>query len=38
MVADSDPELEELECANKARALLTAAAVSRALDPRAGDQ
>ncbi len=38
VVADSDPELEELECANKARALLTAAAVSRALDPRAGDQ
>ncbi len=35
VVADSDPELEELECANKARALLTAAAASRALTAQA---
>lgn len=34
VVADSDPELEDLECSNKARALLTAAAASRALDVR----
>jgi anthranilate synthase component 1 len=31
IVADSDPELEDLECHNKARALLTAAAASRHL-------
>jgi anthranilate synthase component 1 len=31
IVADSDPELEDLECHNKARALLTAAAASRRL-------
>src|SRR5919109_2164054 len=40
VVADSDPELEELECHNKARALLTAAAASRNLTPvakQAGD-
>ncbi len=29
IVVDSDPELEDLECHNKARALLTAAAASR---------
>jgi anthranilate synthase component 1 len=33
IVADSDPELEDLECHNKARALLTAAAASRKLAP-----
>ncbi|MBV8949648.1 MAG: anthranilate synthase component I [Actinobacteria bacterium] len=33
VVADSDPELEDLECRNKARALLTAAAASRNLAP-----
>jgi anthranilate synthase component I len=33
VVADSDPELEDLECHNKARALLTAAAASRDLAP-----
>jgi len=33
IVADSDPELEDLECHNKARALLTAAAASRRLEP-----
>ncbi|MEZ5169512.1 MAG: anthranilate synthase component I [Acidimicrobiia bacterium] len=33
IVADSDPELEDLECHNKARALLTAAAAARDLDP-----
>jgi len=31
IVADSDPELEDLECHNKAKALLTAAAASRKL-------
>jgi anthranilate synthase component 1 len=31
IVVDSDPELENLECHNKARALLTAAAASREL-------
>jgi anthranilate synthase component 1 len=31
VVADSDPELEDLECHNKARALLAAAAASRHL-------
>jgi anthranilate synthase component 1 len=38
IVADSDPESEDLECHNKARALLTAAAASRklaTLEPRA---
>jgi anthranilate synthase component 1 len=37
IVADSDPELEDLECRNKAKALLTAAAASRklaTLEPR----
>jgi len=33
VVADSDPEDEELECHNKARALLTAAAAARRLAP-----
>jgi anthranilate synthase component 1 len=33
IVADSDPELEDLECHNKARALLTAAAAARHLRP-----
>jgi anthranilate synthase component I len=33
VVADSDPQLEDLECHNKARALLTAAAASRDLAP-----
>jgi len=33
IVADSDPADEDLECRNKARALLTAAAASRALAP-----
>jgi len=33
IVADSDPELEDLECHNKARALLTSAAASRHLAP-----
>jgi anthranilate synthase component 1 len=33
IVADSDPQLEDLECHNKARALLTAAAASRNLAP-----
>jgi anthranilate synthase component 1 len=33
IVADSDPELEDLECHNKARALLTAAAAARRLRP-----
>jgi anthranilate synthase component 1 len=33
VVVDSDPELEDLECHNKARALLTAAAASRDLAP-----
>jgi anthranilate synthase component 1 len=33
VVADSDPELEDLECHNKARALLTAAAAARRLAP-----
>jgi anthranilate synthase component 1 len=33
VVADSDPQLEDLECHNKARALLTAAAASRNLAP-----
>lgn len=32
IVADSDPELEDLECHNKARALLTAVAASRHLE------
>jgi anthranilate/para-aminobenzoate synthase component I len=32
-VADSDPELEDRECRNKARALLTAAAASLELAP-----
>jgi anthranilate synthase component 1 len=39
IVADSDPELEDLECHNKARALLTAAAAARRrapLDSRSG--
>jgi anthranilate synthase component 1 len=39
VVADSDPELEDLECHNKARALLTAAAAARrvaSLDSRSG--
>jgi len=31
IVADSDAELEDLECHNKARALLTAAAAARRL-------
>jgi anthranilate synthase component 1 len=37
IVADSDPESEDLECRNKAKALLTAAAASRklaTLEPR----
>src|SRR5439155_23882708 len=33
IVADSDPADEDLECRNKARALLTAAAASRRLSP-----
>lgn len=33
IVADSDPDLEDLECHNKARALLTSAAAARHLDP-----
>jgi anthranilate synthase component I len=33
VVADSDPEDEDLECHNKARALLTAAAAARRLTP-----
>jgi len=33
VVADSDPELEDLECHNKARALLTSAAAARDLAP-----
>ena len=33
IVADSDPADEDLECANKARALLTAAGAARTLDP-----
>jgi anthranilate synthase component 1 len=33
VVADSDPELEDLECHNKARALLTVAAAARRLAP-----
>jgi anthranilate synthase component 1 len=33
VVADSDPELEDLECHNKAKALLTAVAASRHLAP-----
>ncbi len=33
VVADSDPEDEELECHNKAKALLTAAAAARRLAP-----
>jgi anthranilate synthase component I len=33
VVADSDPDDEDLECHNKARALLTAAAVARRLAP-----
>jgi anthranilate synthase component 1 len=33
IVADSDPADEDLECANKARALLAAAAAARTLDP-----
>jgi anthranilate synthase component 1 len=33
VVADSDPVDEDLECANKARALLTAAAAARHLAP-----
>jgi anthranilate synthase component I len=33
VVADSDPELEDLECHNKARALLSAAAAARGLTP-----
>jgi len=33
VVADSDPALEDLECHNKARALLTAAAAARHLAP-----
>jgi anthranilate synthase component I len=33
VVADSDPDDEELECHNKARALLTAAAAARRLIP-----
>ena len=33
IVADSDPALEDLECHNKARALLTAAAIARRLPP-----
>ncbi|MFN8036594.1 MAG: anthranilate synthase component I [Acidimicrobiia bacterium] len=33
VVADSDPALEDLECHNKARALLTAAAAARSLAP-----
>jgi anthranilate synthase component 1 len=33
IVADSDAELEDLECHNKARALLTAAAAARRLAP-----
>jgi anthranilate synthase component 1 len=33
IVADSDPADEDLECANKARALLTAAAAARRLAP-----
>jgi anthranilate synthase component 1 len=35
IVADSDPADEDLECANKARALLTAAAAARRLEPLA---
>jgi len=35
IVVDSDPELEDLECHNKARALLTAAGASRNLAPLA---
>jgi anthranilate synthase component 1 len=33
VVADSDPDDEDLECHNKARALLTAAAAARRLAP-----
>jgi anthranilate synthase component I len=33
IVADSDPELEDLECHNKARALLSAVAAARHLEP-----
>ena len=33
VVADSDPELEDLECHNKAKALLTAVTASRQLEP-----
>ena len=33
IVADSDPEPEDLECRNKAKALLTAVAASRHLAP-----
>jgi anthranilate synthase component 1 len=33
IVADSDPADEDLECSNKARALLTAAAAARRLAP-----
>ncbi|MCZ7531229.1 MAG: anthranilate synthase component I [Acidimicrobiia bacterium] len=36
IVADSDPEFEDLECHNKARALLTAAAAARNLEPIVG--
>ncbi len=36
IVADSDPAQEDLECHNKARALLAAAAASRALAPLDG--
>jgi anthranilate synthase component 1 len=36
IVADSDPVDEDLECANKARAVLTAAAASRRLSPLGG--
>jgi anthranilate synthase component 1 len=39
VVADSDPELEDLECHNKARALLTSTAAARrlaSLDSRSG--
>ena len=35
IVADSDPVDEDLECANKARALLTAAGAARGLAPLA---
>jgi anthranilate synthase component 1 len=38
IVADSDPEDEELECHNKARALLTAAAAARRLAPAVPNQ